>query len=91
MNHSTLCIGADVHLDEIVLCAVDKADGHEVTDPFRVTNRLAACRVRKLRQRPLLRQLHVWAAPRRDRLGSDGHAVDPFPPLPEQLLPTPAL
>jgi len=40
MNHSTLCIGADVHLDEIVLCAVDKADGHQVTDRFRVTNNL---------------------------------------------------
>jgi transposase len=40
MNHATLCIGADVHLDEIVLCAVDKADGHEVTDRFRVTNNL---------------------------------------------------
>ena len=40
MNHTTLCIGADVHLDEIVLCAVDKADGHEVTDRFRVTNNL---------------------------------------------------
>ena len=40
MNHSTLCIGADIHLDEIVLCAVDKADGHEVTDHFRVTNNL---------------------------------------------------
>jgi transposase len=40
MNHTTLCIGADVHLDEMVLCAVDKADGHEVTDRFRVTNNL---------------------------------------------------
>jgi transposase len=40
MTHATLCIGADVHLDEIVLCAVDKADGHEVTDRFRVTNNL---------------------------------------------------
>ena len=28
MNHSTvcICIGADVHLDEIVLCVVDKSD-----------------------------------------------------------------
>jgi transposase len=40
MNHATLCIGADVHLDEIVLCAVDKADGHQVADRFRVTNNL---------------------------------------------------
>jgi transposase len=38
MNHPTLCIGADVHLDEIVLCVVDKADGHEVSEHFRVTN-----------------------------------------------------
>ena len=42
MNHSALCIciGADVHLDEIVLCVVDKADGHEVIEHFRVTNNL---------------------------------------------------
>ena len=40
MNRSTLCIGADVHLDEVVLCAVDQADSHEVTDRFRVTNNL---------------------------------------------------
>jgi transposase len=40
MNRSTLCIGADVHLDEIVLCAVDKASDQEVTDRFRVTNNL---------------------------------------------------
>ena len=40
MNHATLCIGADVHLDEIVLCAVDKADGRQVADRFRVTNNL---------------------------------------------------
>jgi transposase len=42
MNHSTLCIciGADIHLDEIVLCVVDKVDGHEVMDHFRVTNNL---------------------------------------------------
>ena len=36
----TLCVGADVHLDEIVLRAVDKALGHEVVDRFRVTNNL---------------------------------------------------
>jgi transposase len=42
MNHSTLCIctGADVHLDEIVLHVVDKADGHQVIEPFCVTNNL---------------------------------------------------
>jgi transposase len=36
----TLCVGADVHLDEIVLRAVDKALGHEVVDRFCVTNNL---------------------------------------------------
>ena len=36
----TLCVGADVHLDEIVLRAVDKALGHEVLGSFRVTNNL---------------------------------------------------
>jgi len=36
----TLCVGADVHLDEIVLRAVDKALGHEVLQRFRVTNNL---------------------------------------------------
>ena len=44
MNESkyepTLCVGADVHLDEIVLRAVDKALGHEVLQRFRVTNNL---------------------------------------------------
>ena len=40
MNSSTLCVGADVHLRDIVLCPVDKADGQEVADRFRVTNNL---------------------------------------------------
>jgi transposase len=40
MNRSTLCVGADVHLDEIVLCVVDKAEGHEVCERFPVTNNL---------------------------------------------------
>lgn len=34
----TLCVGADVHKDEIALRAVDKALGHEVLERFRVTN-----------------------------------------------------
>jgi hypothetical protein len=33
MNPLTLCVGADIHLDELVLRAVDKTDGHEVTSP----------------------------------------------------------
>jgi transposase len=40
MYQPTLCVGADVHLDEIVLRAVDKALGHEVVKRFRVTNNL---------------------------------------------------
>jgi transposase len=40
MNHPTLCVGADIHLDEIVLCVVDQAAGHEVVPRFRVTNNL---------------------------------------------------
>ena len=40
MNGSTLCVGADIHLDQIVLRAVDKSDGHEVIQRFSVTNNL---------------------------------------------------
>jgi transposase len=40
MNRSTLCVGADVHLDKIVLCVVDKAESHEVCERFPVTNNL---------------------------------------------------
>ncbi len=40
MNSSTLCVGADVHLDDIVLRAVDKSSGHEMIERFRVSNNL---------------------------------------------------
>jgi transposase len=40
MSVSTLCIGADVHLDDIELRLVDKANGQEVSEPIRVTNNL---------------------------------------------------
>jgi transposase len=40
MYKPTLCVGADVHLDEIVLRAVDKALEQEVLERFRVTNNL---------------------------------------------------
>jgi transposase len=40
MSVSTLCVGADVHLDDIQLRLVDKADGHAVSEPMRVTNNL---------------------------------------------------
>ncbi|UCC76361.1 MAG: IS110 family transposase [Anaerolineales bacterium] len=40
MNCSTLCVGADIHLDEIVLRGVDKASEEEVIERFRVTNNL---------------------------------------------------
>ena len=40
MNDSALCIGADIHLKDIVLRGVDKASGQEVIKRFRVTNNL---------------------------------------------------
>ncbi len=40
MNNSTLCVGADVHLKDIVLRAVDKLSSDEVLERFRVTNNL---------------------------------------------------
>jgi transposase len=40
MNSSTLCIGADIHLDKVVLRGVDKASEEEVIGRFRVTNNL---------------------------------------------------
>jgi transposase len=40
MNHSTLCVGADVHMKNLVLRAVDKLSGDEVIPPFSVTNNL---------------------------------------------------
>jgi transposase len=40
MKQSILCVGADVHLQEIVLRAVDKLTSEEVIAPFRVTNNL---------------------------------------------------
>ena len=40
MNHSTLCVGADVHLKDILLRAVDKLTGVEVIPLFSVTNNL---------------------------------------------------
>ena len=38
MNDSTLCVGADIHLEDIVLRGVDKASDQEVLKPCRVTN-----------------------------------------------------
>jgi transposase len=40
MNTSTLCVGADVHLREITLRAIDKLTEDEVIAPFNVTNNL---------------------------------------------------
>jgi hypothetical protein len=40
MKDSTLCIGADIHPQDDVLRGVDKANGHEVIERFRVTNNL---------------------------------------------------
>jgi transposase len=44
MNHSTLSVGADVHLKDIVLRAIDQRDGHQVIEPFSVTNNLPGAR-----------------------------------------------
>ena len=41
MNDSTLCIGADIHKEDILLRGVDKAVGHEVLERFQVTNSLS--------------------------------------------------
>jgi transposase len=43
MTVKTLCIGIDVHLDDLVVRAVDQVDGHEVLERFRVTNNLPGC------------------------------------------------
>ena len=43
MTVKTLCIGIDVHLDDLVVRAVDQTDGHEVLERFRVTNNLPGC------------------------------------------------
>ena len=40
MNDPTLCIGADIHLKDIVLRGIDKTNGQEVIESFRVTNNL---------------------------------------------------
>ena len=40
MNTSTLCVGADVHLKEITLRAVDKLTSDEMIAPFNVPNNL---------------------------------------------------
>jgi len=40
MNTSTLCVGADVHLKEITLRAVDKLTSDEIVAPFNVANNL---------------------------------------------------
>lgn len=38
MNGSTLCVGADIHLKDIVLRGIDQASGQEVLDRLRVPN-----------------------------------------------------
>jgi hypothetical protein len=39
-SHSTLCVGANVHLEDIVLRVADKLSSREVLERFRVTNNL---------------------------------------------------
>jgi hypothetical protein len=38
----TLCVGADVHLDEIVRRAMETAFDHEVLERFRLANNLSS-------------------------------------------------
>jgi hypothetical protein len=38
MRNPTFCVGADIHLEETVLSALDQANGCEVIPRFRVTN-----------------------------------------------------
>jgi hypothetical protein len=45
MNNSILCVGADVHLKDIVLRAVDKLTSDKVIAPFSVTNNLPGTQV----------------------------------------------
>jgi hypothetical protein len=52
MNNSSLCVGANIHLDDILLRAVDKLSGHEVIEPFHATHNLPG---RSSLRRPLLR------------------------------------
>lgn len=40
MNDAPLSVGADVHLKDIVLRAADHGDGHQVIEPFSVTDNL---------------------------------------------------
>jgi hypothetical protein len=46
MKGSILCVGSDIHLDKIVLGAVDKANDHEVIKAFRVTANLPRAEAR---------------------------------------------
>ena len=57
MKGSTLCVGADVHLDKITLRVVDKADGHEVTERFRVTKNLPGAQAAAVTIAQLARRL----------------------------------
>jgi hypothetical protein len=36
----TLCVGADIHLEETALQALDKAQGHDTPERFHLTNNL---------------------------------------------------
>jgi transposase len=58
MNDSTLCAGADVHLDDIVLRALDKLTNDEVIAPFRVTNNLPGAQVAATRIADVATQLN---------------------------------
>ncbi len=85
MKGSTLCVGADVHLDKITLCVVDTADGHEVTERFRVTNNLPGAQTAAMTIAELATQYGLL--PHRDRLGSHWDVVDPLAPSSKSQFP----
>jgi len=83
MNTSTLCVGADVHLKEITLRAVDKLTGDEVIAPFSVANNLPGAQAAAARMADVATQLGYT----RIEIGCEATG-DSLPPL-SQYLPTP--
>ena len=57
MTVLALCVGIDVHLDDLVLRVIDQADGHEVLERFRVPNNLPGSQAAITRLTDTARQL----------------------------------
>ena len=57
MNTSTLCVGADVHMKEITLRAVDKLTGDQVLAPFNIANNLPGAQAAAIRIADVATQL----------------------------------